>query len=89
MTNYTELTIYSHKSDILNKVGAIELTDISSEVEFVRLLQKVMSSAGNGTYSVHNDKGLFAKFNLKNNEIQLHELSEYTGALMPCWNHFK
>ncbi len=87
-----ELNIFSNKSDMLVKVGSIKVAkkDLKSEVDFIEALQQAIGSLDNGTYSVHHDAGLFARFNVKSKQITgLHKLSENTGILMPCWNYFK
>ncbi len=87
-----ELNIFSNKSDMLVKVGSIKVAkkDLKSEVDFIEALQQAIGSLGNGTYSIHYDAGLFARFNVKSKQItELHRLSENTGILMPCWNYFK
>ncbi len=87
-----ELNIFSNKSDMLVKVGSIKVDkkDLKSEVDFIKALQQAIGSLGNGTYSVHHDAGLFARFDVKSKQItELHRLSENTGILMPCWNYFK
>lgn len=74
------------------KVGAIKLAekDLKSKADFIEALQKVIKNLDNGTYTVHHDEGLFARFDIKNNQtIKLHKLSENTGILMPCWNYFE
>ena len=87
-----ELNISSNKSDMLTKVATIKVAekDLKSEVDFIKALQQAIGSLGNGTYSVHHDAGLFARFNVKSKQItELHKLSENTGILMPCWNYFE
>ncbi len=87
-----ELNIFSNKSDMLVKVGSIKLDkkDLNSEVDFIKALQQAIGTLDNGTYSIHHDAGLFARFNVKSRQITgLHRLSENTGILMPCWNYFK
>lgn len=86
-----ELTIFSNKFDNLVKVGSVKLAkkDLKSDVDFIQALQNVMNNPDNGTYSVHHNKGFFARFNVKNKKIELHRVSEYTGVVMPCWNYFK
>lgn len=87
-----ELNIFSNKSDMFVKVGTVKVAkeDLKSEVDFIKALQQVIGSLDNGTYSVHHDTGLFARFNVKNKQITgLHRLSENTGILMPCWNYFE
>ena len=86
-----ELNIFSNKSDLLVKVGAVKLDkkDLKSEVSLIKALQQANNSLDNGAYSVHHDTGLFARFNVKNKQITgIHRLSENTGILLPCWNHF-
>ena len=87
-----ELNIFSNKSDMLVKVGAVKLDkkDLKSEVDFIKALQQENGSLDNGVYSVHHDSGLFARFSVQNKQITgLHRLSENTGILMPCWNYFE
>ena len=86
-----ELNIFSNKSDMLVKVGAIKLSkkDLKSEVSLIKVLQQANDNLEDGLYGVHHKKGLFARFNIKNKEIELHRLSENTGIIIPCWNYFK
>lgn len=86
-----ELNIFSNKSDNYLKVGAIKLSekDLKSEVSFTKALHEVIVNMDNGTYTLHYNNGLFAKFNVKNKKIELHKRSENTGILMPCWNYFE
>ena len=86
-----KLSVFSNKFDRPIKVSAIKLDkeDLSSEVGFVKALYKVMTDMDNGTYTIHHNNALFARFNIKNKKIELHRRSENTGILMPCWNYFK
>ena len=87
-----ELGIFLSTLDKHIKVGAIKLSenDIKSEGNCIEALQKVMNNLDNGTYSVHHDTGLFARFDVRNKQIvKLHRWSKNTGVLMPCWDYFK
>ncbi len=86
-----ELNISSNKSDNYIKVGSIKLSkkDLESEVSLIKALQQANDNLDDGTYTLHHNNGLFARFNVKNKEIGLHKWSENTGVLMPCWNYFK
>lgn len=87
-----ELDVSFTKFDKYIKVGAIKLVekDLKSKSDFIEALQKVIKNLDNGTYTVHHDEGLFARFDVKNKQlIRLHKWSENTGILMPCWNYFK
>ena len=87
-----ELNIFSNRSDILVKVGSIKLSkkDLKSEADFIEVLQKVIKELDNGTYTIHHNEGLFARFDIEKKQItKLHKWSENTEMLMPCWNYFK
>lgn len=86
------LDIFFSKFDNPIKVGSIMLNkkDLNSEVDFIEILQKVAKGFDNGTYTIHHDRSLFARFNVMNKQlVKLHKWSEITGAIMPCWNYFK
>jgi len=85
------LGIFFSKFDRPIKVGSVKLTekDLKSEVDFIIALQKTNNVLNDGTYSIHHDDSLFARFDVKKREIELHKRSENTGILMPCWNYFK
>jgi len=85
-----ELNIFSNKSDMLVKVGAIKLSkkDLKSEVSLIEALQQANGSLDSGKYTLQHHNSLFARFDVKNKRIELHRWSENTGILMPCWNHF-
>ena len=86
-----ELDIFFNKFDSFIKVGAIKFAekDLKSETDFINALQKVMKKSDNGTYTVHHDEGLFARFNIKKKQlVRLHKWSENTGIIMPCWDYF-
>lgn len=87
-----ELDVSFTKFNKYIKVGAIKLAekDLKSKADFIEALQKVIKNLDNGTYTVHHDKGLFARFDIKDRQLtKLHRWSENTGILMPCWNCFK
>ncbi len=86
-----ELNIFSNKSDMLVKVGAIKLSkkDLKSEVSLIKALQQANESLDKGTYTLHHNNSLFARFDVKNKRIELHKWSENTGIIMPCWNYFE
>ncbi len=83
--------IFSNKPDSQIKVGTIKLdnTELNSEVDFISALQKAITNMDNGTYAIHHNNSLFARFDVKNRKIELHKRSLNTGILMPCWNYFK
>ena len=86
------LDIFYSKFDNLVKVGSVRLTekDLKSEADFIEVLQKVIKELDNGTYTIHHNEGLFARFDIEKNQVtKLHKWSENTGILMPCWNYFK
>ncbi|MCH8003847.1 MAG: hypothetical protein IH934_04415 [Nanoarchaeota archaeon] len=86
-----KLDIFLNKFDNSIKVGAIMLNekDLKSEASFIIALQKVNNVLNDGTYTVHHNESLFARFDVKKRGIELHKWSENTGILMPCWNYFK
>ncbi len=86
-----ELYISINKLDGLVRVGTIKFAkeDIKSETDFISVLQKVMKDLDNGTYTVHDNNSLFARFDLNKQSIRLHKWSENTGIVMPCWNYFQ
>ncbi len=87
-----KLDIFLSKFDNSIKIGSIRLTekDLKSEADFIEALQKVMKGLDNGTYTIHHNKGLFARFDIKKKQlIKLHKWSENTEVIMPCWNYFK
>ncbi len=86
-----ELNIFSNKSDMFVKVGAIKLSkkDLKSEVSFTQALHEGIVNMNNGAYTLHHNNSLFARFNVKDKKIELHKWSENTGILMPCWNYFE
>ena len=87
-----ELNIFSNRSDILVKVGSIKLSkkDLKSEADFIEGLQKVIKELDNGTYTIHHNEGLFARFDIEKKQVtKLHKWSENNDILMPCWNYFK
>lgn len=86
-----KLDIFFSQFDDSTKVGSIRLTekDLKSEADLIEALQKVIKGLDNGTYTVHHDEGLFARFDIKKKQlISLHKWSENTEMLMPCWNYF-
>lgn len=87
-----KLDILCNKFDSYTKVGAVNFTekDIKSETDLINALQKVADNFANGTYTVHHDESLFARFDIENKQItRLHKKSENTGIIMPCWNYFE
>ena len=86
-----KLDIFLNKFDNSIKVGAIMLNekDLKSEASFIIALQKVNNVLNDGTYTVHHNESLFARFDVKKRGLELHKWSENTGILMPCWNYFK
>lgn len=87
-----ELGIFTNKLDIHTKVGAIKPAkkDLKSEESFIKALQGAIGNLDNGTYSIHHDASLFARFDVEHKQvISLHRWSKNTGTIMPCWNYFK
>jgi ABC-type thiamine transport system substrate-binding protein len=87
-----KLDIFLNRFDNPIKVGSVRLTerDIKSETDFIEALQKVIKGLDNGTYAIHHNEGLFARFDIKKKQVtKLHKWSENTEILMPCWNYFK
>ena len=87
-----KLDIFFSKFDNPIKIGSVRLTekDLKSENNFIEVLQKVTKGLDNGTYTLHHNDGLFARFDIKKKQVtKLHKWSENTGMIMPCWNHFK
>ena len=71
-----------------------EIEDKSSSTEkpnsySAKALQQANDSLDKGTYTLHHNNSLFARFDVKNKRIELHKWSENTGMLMPCWNYFE
>ena len=86
------MDIFFNKFDNPIRVGSIILNekDLKSESDFIEALQKVTKNLDNGTYTVHHDNGLFARFDMMDTQlVRIHKWSEITSAIMPCWNYFK
>ena len=87
-----KLDIFFSKFDNPIKVGTIMLNekDLKSEADFIEALQKIITELDNGTYTIHHNEGLFARFDIEKKQVtKLHKWSENTDILMPCWNYFK
>jgi len=87
-----KLDIFYTQFDNSIKIGSIRLTekDLKSETDFIEAVQKVSNGLDNGTYTIHHNEGLFARFDIKKKQlVRLHKWSENTEILMPCWNYFK
>ena len=87
-----KLNIFLNKFDNSIKVGNIRFNenDLKSEANFIEVLQKVIKELDNGTYTIHHDEGLFARFDIEKKQVtKLHKWSENTEIIMPCWNYFK
>ena len=86
-----EMEIIHDQLDSSTKVGTIKFDkkDLKSETDLISALQKVMEKSDSGTYTVHHSEGLFARFDVKKEQVtKIHRLSENTGMVMPCWDHF-
>lgn len=86
-----ELGVFYNKFDKLVKVGMLKLNkeNLSSEINCIDALQKVIKKPVKGSYSVHLDQGLFASFGIEVDTInKLHRRSENTGVILPCWRYF-
>ena len=87
-----KLDIFFSKFDNPIKVGTIMLNekDLKSEADFIEALQKIITELDNGTYTIHHNEGLFARFDIEKKQVtKLHKWSENIDILMPCWNYFK
>ena len=87
-----KLNIFFSKFDNPIKVGTIMLNekDLKSEADFIEALQKIITELDNGTYTIHHNEGLFARFDIEKEQVtKLHKWYENIDILMPCWNYFK
>ena len=68
-----KLNIYLSKFDNLIKVGSIRFTenDLKSEANFIIALQKANNALNDGTYTIHHNESLFARFDVKKKGIKI------------------
>jgi hypothetical protein len=86
------MDIFRVRLDSKTKVGSIQFNEksLKSEAELISALKDSVKNLDDGMYSVHPNDRLFARFKLVDHAIlKLERLSENTGILMPCWNHFE
>jgi len=86
-----KLDIFFSKFDNPVKVSSVRFNekDLKSEADFIDAVQKVVKEMDSGTYTIHHNDGLFARFDLKKKQVNLHRWSENTEMRMPCWDYFK
>ena len=86
-----KLAIFSNKSERFLKIADIVLheKDLKTQYDFLGAIQKSAQTLKDGTYTLHHNDSLFARFDVDHSEIvKLHRMSEQTGVIMPCWKYF-